>query len=250
MCNRLIVAGVAPRPLLWTENQRGFAMITSTPLSKNRVCRILIVDDHPTVRDGLTLQISAQADLEVCGYADSESEGLTQVERTAPDLAIVDISLGEGHGIDLIRKIRARHPTVKLLVLSQFDESLYAERSLRAGAHGYINKRQCQDDVIAAIRTVLSGQRYMSAGLMQRLVGQAVGTTKSIESDPMERLSDRELQVFRLIGQGLTTRAIANQLNVSIHTIDSHRENIRRKLWLKNGNELMRRAFQWVMETG
>ena len=225
-------------------------MMTKTPLLRDGVCQILIVDDHPTVRDGLTLQISAQSDLHVCGYADTESEGLKQVQEMNPDLAIIDISLGEGNGIDLIKKVKAIHPRVKMLVLSQYDESLYAERSLRAGADGYINKRQCQDDVIGAIRTVLRGQRYLSAKLMQRLVGQAVGSPQPIEGDPIQRLSDREIHVFRLIGEGLTTAAIANRLKVSIHTIESHRDNIRRKLVLKNGIELMRQAVQWVIETG
>jgi DNA-binding NarL/FixJ family response regulator len=133
-------------------------------------------------------------------------------------------------------------------VVSAFDESLYAERALRAGAHGYINKRELQDNVIVALRTVLQGERYLSAKMTQRLVGQAIGTKAPSQQDAVERLSDRELEVFQLIAEGKTTGAIARQLELSVHTIDTHREKIRHKLGVRNSAELMQRAVQWMLE--
>ncbi len=180
----------------------------------------------------------------------SASEALAQVKATSPHLVVVDIQLAESHGIDLIKDIHGRFPGVKMLVISAFDESLYAERALRAGAHGYINKRELQDNVIDAFRAVLDGQRYLSTKMTQLLVGQAVGAEASDNSDPVQRLSDRELEVFQLIGRGQTTSAIARQLHLSPNTIDTHREKIRRKLGVQNGTELMQRAVQWVLENG
>lgn len=214
----------------------------------DRTARILVVDDHPLVREGLAARIAMHRDMEICAEAASVDEALAQVKATAPDLVVVDIQLAESHGLDLIREIHARHPGVKMLVVSAFDESLYAERALRAGAHGYINKRELQDDVITAIRTVLGGQRYLSPKMTQQLVGQAIVGRSLDVGDPIQRLSDRELEVFQLIGQGKTTGAIAGQLQLSVHTIDTHREKIRHKLGLKNSAELMQRAVQWVLE--
>jgi DNA-binding NarL/FixJ family response regulator len=210
--------------------------------------RILIVDDHPMLREGLAMRISSQPDLKVCGEAASEEEGLVLVKQTNPDLVIVDIALKSGHGIDLIKQITAQHPKVKMLVVSGYDESLYAERSLRAGAMGYLNKQETNEKVIEAIRAVLNGQRYLSPKMTQRLVAQAVRGKDVTDIDPVRRLSDRELEVFQMIGQGKTTGAIARQLHLSVHTIDTHREKIRRKLGIRNSNELMQRAVQWVLE--
>jgi DNA-binding NarL/FixJ family response regulator len=212
--------------------------------------RILIVDDHPLMREGLAARIAPQSDMEVCGEAASVDEAIAQVKATNPDLIIVDIALAESHGIDLIKDVKARFPKIKMLVVSAHDESLYAERALRAGAHGYINKREVQEKVVDAMRSVLEGQRYLSAKMTQQLVGQAIGSKDSTESDPIQRLSDRELEIFHLIGQGKTTGAIAEQLFLSVHTIDTHREKLRHKLGVKNGAELMRRAVQWVLENG
>lgn len=209
--------------------------------------KILIVDDHPLVREGLTMRISTQRDLQVCGEATTEDEALSLVKETCPDLVLVDISLKSGHGIDVIKQIKSRHPAVKTLVLSGYQESLYAERALRAGALGYLNKQESKDKVLEAIRAVLSGRHYVSPEFTQRLLGQSLGggdTTKS----PTERLTDRELEIFRMIGEGLTSGAIANRLFLSPHTIDTHRENIKRKLGLKNAGELTRAAVQWLLE--
>jgi DNA-binding NarL/FixJ family response regulator len=203
------------------------------------------------MREGLAARIAAQPDLVTCGEACDIDDALAKFKANRPDLVIVDLSLKTGHGLDLIKEIRARDEKVKILVVTAFDESLYAERSLRAGAQGYINEQEVQEKIIDAIRTVLQGRRYLSDAMTQRLVAQAVGGKEDhAGSDPVERLTDRELEVFTLIGRGKTTSAIANQLHLSVHTIDSHREKIRHKLNLKNGAEMTQRAVQWVLENG
>lgn len=209
--------------------------------------RILIVDDHSMVREGLRLRISAFPDLQVCGEATSEDEAMLLVEQTSPHLIIVDISLKSGHGIELIKRVKGKYPSIKMLVSSGFEESLYAERALRAGALGYLNKQDSGEKVIEAIRTVLRGERYVSQEITQRLVSQALGN-RSDSNDPIDLLTDRELEVFRMIGQGQTSGAIANGLMLSNHTIDTHRENIKRKLGLKNAAQLNRQAVQFLLE--
>ena len=216
----------------------------------NSKSRILIVDDHPLMREGLASRVARQSNMEVCGEAGSVSEAIAQVKTTAPDLIIVDIRLADSHGLELIKEMHDRFPAIKMLVVTAYDESLYAERALRAGAHGYINKREVQDNIIDALQTVLAGQRYLSQKMTQQLVGLAIGTKKVTEVDPVQRLSDRELEVFQLIGQGQTTGAIARLLHLSVHTIDTHREKIRHKIGVKNGTELTHRAVQWVLENG
>lgn len=223
-------------------------MNEQVPFASRRKTRILVVDDHPLVREGLAARIAPQPDMEICGEADSVDGGLAQVKATSPDMCIIDIQLFESHGLDLIKEIHTRFPRIKMLVVSAFDESLYAERALRGGAYGYINKRELQDNILDALRTIIKGQRYLSPKMTQQLVGQLVGNKDSIAIDPMQRLSDRELEVFQLIGQGKSTGAIANQLHLSPHTIDTHREKIKRKLDLKNASELQRVATQWMLE--
>lgn len=222
----------------------------SSKPSVKRPRRILVVDDHPLMREGLGARISAQPDLEVVGEAAGVAEALKLLPTTSPDLAIVDLSLADGHGLGLIEAIRQKHPGVAILVVSAFDESLYAERCLRAGAMGYVNKRQLQENVLDAIRTVLGGQRYLSGEMTQRLLGQAVGQASHEDDDPVKRLTNRELEVFQLIGRGNTTSAIARQLHLSVHTIDTHREKIRHKLGARNSAELMQQAVTWVLENG
>jgi len=209
--------------------------------------KILIVDDHSMVREGLRLRISAFPDLDVCGEATTEDEAIEMVKQIHPDLVIVDISLKSGHGIELIKRIKAISPNIKILVASGFQESLYAERALRAGALGYLNKQDSGEKVIEAIRTVLRGERYVSAEITQRLVSQALGN-RSESTDPIDLLTDRELEIFRLIGSGKTSAAIAEELLLSTHTIDTHRENIKRKLGLKNAAELSCHAVQFLLE--
>ena len=211
--------------------------------------KILIVDDHPLVREGLAMRISLHSDLEVCGEAETEDEALALVKQTGPDLVLVDISLKSGHGIELIKRIRALDPAVKMLVVSGFQESLYAERAFRAGALGYLNKQESNEKVIEAIRTVLAGERFLSPEISRRLINQALGAS-DVTKTPIERLTDRELEIFRMIGEGLTSSAIANRLFLSTHTIDTHRENIKRKLAVSTAAELSRAAVQWLLESG
>ena len=211
--------------------------------------RIMIVDDHPMMRDGLTMRISSQADMEVCGDAATENAAVELAKQLCPDLVLIDISLREGNGIELVKRIRLLNATTKMLVVSTFQESLYAERALRAGALGYLNKNESNEKLLEAIRTVLRGDRYVSAETTQRLVSQALGK-HAVMDDPIETLTDRELEVFRLIGDGVSTSAIAEQLFLSTHTVDTHRENIKKKLGAKTGADLNRKAIQSMLENG
>jgi DNA-binding NarL/FixJ family response regulator len=211
---------------------------------------ILIVDDHPMFRRGLVSMIESEADLAVCGEASTCRSALHAIQQSKPDLVIVDLRLeGGDDGLDLIKDMKKYHPQIPVLALSMHDEAVYAERSLRAGAHGYITKQQLDKTVLFAIRNLLAGSTYMSDKLRERLVAKFV-SGQTLETDsPLTVLSDRELQVFRLIGQGRTTRLIAEALHLSIKTIESHREHIKQKLNLASSAELAQRATQWV-ETG
>jgi DNA-binding NarL/FixJ family response regulator len=213
------------------------------------ITRILIVDDHPMMRDGLTMRISSQADMTVCGEAATEDDAIELVNQLKPDLVVVDISLKSGNGIELVKRIAILDSNIKMLVVSAFHESLYAERALRAGALGYLNKQDSNEKLIEAIRTLVQGERYVSAEITQRLVTQALGK-RNVTQDPIEQLTDRELEIFKLIGAGVNTSAIAEQLFLSTHTVDTHRENIKRKLGAKTGAELNRQAIQSMLESG
>ena len=210
--------------------------------------RILIVDDHPLVRRGLGQLIADEPDLEVCGEAEDVSEALRQVNDVSPDLVIVDISLKSGNGVDLIKRIKARDEGVKMLVSSMHDESLFAQRVLRAGAMGYISKHEAPETVIHAIRQVLAGGFYLNSQSKDDMLRSVVSGRQTRAGVSIEDLSDRELEVFELIGHGQTTRQIADRLHLSIKTIESHREKIKSKLNLKNAAELSRHAVQWLME--
>ena len=194
------------------------------------------------------MRISAQPDMEVCGEAATEDEAMELAKRVGPDLMLIDISLKSGDGIELIKRIRALNPSTKMLVVSAFQESLYAERAMRAGALGYLNKQESNEKLIDAIRVVNQGERYVSPEITQRLVAQALGKRSEIQN-PIELLTDRELEVFKLIGLGHSTSLIADKLFLSTHTIDTHRENIKRKLGCKNGAELIRHAIQAILES-
>jgi DNA-binding NarL/FixJ family response regulator len=208
--------------------------------------RVLIVDDHPLVREGLVARISAQPDLEVCGEASDVDQALSLASTTRPALMIVDLALKGSNGLDLIKKVRAAEVSLRILVVSAYDEAFFAERALRAGAQGYINKQEAQGSIIDAIRALLRGELYVSSNVTQRLADQALFGSRA--SRGVEGLSDRELQIFQLIGHGKTTRIIAEQLHLSIHTVETHREKIRSKLRLRNGTELLQSAVQWVLE--
>lgn len=217
---------------------------------QTRPLRILIVDDHPLVRKGMATLITQEPDLEVCGESDEMPAAITLIREIDPDFVIVDISLKAGNGLELVKHVRATHPHVKMLVCSMHDESLFAERCLRAGANGYLNKEAASERVIEAIRTIRSGKAFISEQLADRLLARVVGGEDPLQRSPIENLTDRELEVFGLIGQGLTTRQIAERLHLSHKTIESYRENIKTKLGIKNAAELSRHAVQWVMENG
>ena len=208
--------------------------------------RILIVDDHPLVRAGFAQLIGDSSDLEVCGESANMADGLNLVETLAPDLAIIDLSLAGGSGLDLIKHIRARGHQILILVASMHDELLYAERVITAGAQGYINKQEAQNKIIPAIRQVLQGKQYLSQRMTERF-GNTQNFTTHNKRD-IDALSNRELQTFELIGQGLAASDIALHLNLSIKTIETHQAHIKKKLGLESAHELTHRAIRWMLE--
>lgn len=212
--------------------------------------KILLVDDHPSVREGLAARISTEVDLVVCGEAAEVGEALRQFELTNPDVVIVDLSLRDGDGLDLIKRLVARRERVRTIVHSMYDDAMYAQRCLRAGAMGYVNKGASSLEVLTAIRQVLEGRIYLSDELSRRLLQQTVGMNRHASSDPIDTLTDRQLQVFRLLGEGLTTSQIARSMHISPHTVETHRENIKRKLQIDNVTALTRLAAEWVLKQG
>lgn len=210
--------------------------------------KILIVDDHPLVRTGFAQLIGDCPDLEVCGEAGDMAEALKQIDATNPDLAIIDLSLAGGSGLDLIEHIKSRNKDILMLVASMHDETLYAERVLAAGARGYINKQEAQERIIHAIRQVLAGKVYLSQQMTDRLLSGMVDANN--EKRDIDALSNRELQVFELIGRGVSTSQMAGQLNLSTKTIETHQAHIKKKLGLGSAHELTQRAIRWVMEQG
>jgi DNA-binding NarL/FixJ family response regulator len=212
--------------------------------------RVLIVDDHPFMRRGLAQTINDQPGLEVCGEAGSVAEALKMMESCSPHLAVVDISLGAESGIELIQAIRERWPSVKVLVSSMHDETLFAERALRAGALGFVNKGEPPAVFVAALQRVSSGQIYLSERMTNRMLDQVLTDKLEANRSPIETLSNRELEVFEMIGKGMSTKQIAARLGLSPKTIETYREHIKQKLNLANATELTRNAVQWVLEQG
>jgi len=210
---------------------------------------IFLVEDHPVMRDGIASQIRSEPDLTVCGEAEDANEALRLIQQLSPDLVIVDISLKSGHGIDLVRRIHEVDPKLKMLVNSMYEESVYAERALQAGAMGYLSKQAARGTLVPAIRTLLSGRTYLSPEMTERILKSRVGGKLQVGKSPIESLSNRELEVLTLIGQGKTTGAIAKQLHLSVHTIDTYREKLKIKLQLANSAQLNRYAAQWVLES-
>jgi len=208
--------------------------------------KVLIVDDHPLLREGLGRVINQQEDLVVCGEASDGPSGLAAVAKLHPDVVIVDISLDEGSGLDLIKDIIARQPKLPVLALSMHHENLYAERAIRVGARGYVMKREPVSTVITALRKVLSGNIAASENIISRLIGPRRRSTTSDSSSLADVLSDRELEVFRLFGEGCGTRQIAVKLRLAASTIESYRGAIKQKLGLANGTELIARAARFV----
>ncbi len=218
--------------------------MTGTPSSLGRVTQILIVDDHPIIREGLTHVLNLHEDLHVCCAAGSAEEAMAAV-ACQPDLAIVDLSLHSNSGLDLVKTLRQHYPKLAILVLSMHDESLFAERALRAGANGYLMKLEATEHILNAIREVLAGNIYLSAAMHEKLA-RALTVPKKIQTGSIASLSEREFEVLHLIGLGFSTREIAMKLNRSVKTIEAHQANIKEKLDIPNGKELMRFAIQWI----
>jgi DNA-binding NarL/FixJ family response regulator len=210
---------------------------------------VLIVDDHPVVRQGFARMIGQEPDIEVSDGADNVDDAMRQVQASRPDVVVVDISLKGGSGIDLIARIKNYDAEIKTLVWSAFDESVYAERSLQVGASGYVNKQEPAEVILNAIRQVFRGEVWVSPAITNRILHR-VGSGQSLDGDPIAALSMRELEVFRMLGRGMPTVQIAQELGVSRKTIEAHRERIKSKLNLANAAALNCRAVQWVLENG
>jgi DNA-binding NarL/FixJ family response regulator len=210
--------------------------------------KIIIVDDHPLVRQGMKKVIEKERDLTVIAEASSTEEALRLIRQEEPDLAIVDITLeGEANGLDLIKALRERHGKVRALVLSMHDENTYAERALRAGARGYVAKKEAPSVIIDAIRTVMKGELYLSGRISMRIIDRLFQGRETPTGSLAEILSDRELEIFHLIGGGMSTGDIAKKLNISVNTVESHRKKIKEKLGIQKGSELVKVAVQWVV---
>lgn len=219
---------------------------TPLPAAKVKKTKVLLVDDHPTMREGLIRVIEREADLTVCGEAESIQRALEMIGSSNPDIAVVDISLGGENGIELIKDIKVRYPQLPVLVHSMHDESVYAERSLRAGAKGYIGKKEPPQKLLQAIRDVLQGEISLSAAMTRQILHAVGGDRADRKTSPFRELSDREFEVFELTGQGLGTKEIAGMLHLSEKTIQAHRDHIRQKLNLADGRGLTRFAIRWV----
>jgi DNA-binding NarL/FixJ family response regulator len=215
-------------------------------LRKGKI-KVLLVDDHPILRKGLGQLINNESDMMVCGEAEDSPKAFELVGTLSPDVMVVDVSLKGGNGIELIKNVKARFPELPILVLSMHDESLYAERALRAGSLGYIMKEEAIEQVLVAIRRVITGEIFLSDRMKSRMLQQlATGGRAKGVSNPIENLTDRELEVFRMIGEGRSTRQIAGELHLSVRTVEAYREYIKGKLNLKNSTELVQHAFHWV----
>jgi DNA-binding NarL/FixJ family response regulator len=206
--------------------------------------KVFLVDDHPIVRQGLSLLINREPDLVVCGEADGAPTALQAIGPVQPDLMVIDISLEGPDGLELLKTIRVKEPILPVLILSMHEESTYAERSLRAGANGYIMKQEATERLLVAIRRILQGKIYLSERLTNKMLEQFVHGSASAKSDPLGTLSDRELEVYRLIGAGHGTRQIADELHVSVKTVESYQAHIKEKLSLRNARELVQHAIE------
>jgi DNA-binding NarL/FixJ family response regulator len=216
----------------------------SSPLKSDAI-RILIVDDHPVVRAGLVMTLSKATDLLVCGEAEGVQDALKLLSETRPDLLLVDLDLDGGNGLDLIKQARESHPDIPVLMLSMHPEATYAERALRAGAQGYLMKSEPPGRLVAAIREVLSGGISVSEAMKAQVLRRVAGGNGAADGGEVASLSDRELEVFRGIGQGRTTRQIAEKLCLSVKTVETHITHIKRKLGLQSGTEMQHRAILW-----
>jgi DNA-binding NarL/FixJ family response regulator len=211
----------------------------------NRKSKIFVVDDHPIVRQGLGLLINREPDMIVCGAAEETQSALRAIPTLQPDVMVVDISLTGPDGLELVKMIRTRDANLPILVLSMHDESIYAERALRAGANGYIMKQEATEKVLVAIRRILRGEVYLSDRVSSKMLQQYVRGSSTARESPVADLSDRELEVFRLVGEGHGTRQIAEELHLSVKTVETYQAHIKEKLSLRNARELVQHAIEW-----
>ncbi|HBA84084.1 MAG TPA: DNA-binding response regulator [Verrucomicrobia bacterium] len=223
---------------------------TSSKAREKTAKRVLLVDDHPIVRHGLSMLIEQEPDLSVCGEADDACQALEAVKKLHPDIVLVDLSLRETSGLDLIKDLKIRHPAIPALVLSMHDESLYAERALRAGARGYLMKQQAVANIAVAIRRVLAGEVHISKAIINKMLNKVTDNAAEASLTRIDSLSDRELEVFQLLGQGYGTREIAERLHLSVKTIESYREHLKQKLEISSASELVRCAIEWGRSGG
>jgi DNA-binding NarL/FixJ family response regulator len=212
---------------------------------KRKARRVLIVDDHPIVRQGLCRIMESEEDLTVCGEAETARDARTAIKELNPDVVIADLSLKQGDGIELVRDIRAHYPQLPILVLSMHDETIYAERMLSAGANGYIMKQAASEQFLISLRRVLDGGIYVSEAVGNNMIEKFATGGASVSANPIDRLSNRELQIVHMIGKGMSTRETAHSLNLSIKTVESHRQRIKRKLNLTTGTQLVQYAVNW-----
>jgi DNA-binding NarL/FixJ family response regulator len=219
------------------------AQISATP----KKFRVLLVDDHPIVRQGLALLIDRESDLCVCGEAEGAHSAFHAITTLRPDMVVLDISLNGPDGLDVLKEIRANTTNLPVLILSMHDESIYAERAMRAGANGYIMKQEATEKVLVAIRRILQGEVYLSDRLTNTMLQQYVRGASPAKGSPLVNLTDRELEVFRLIGEGHGTRQIAEELHLSVKTIESYQAHIKEKLALRNARELVQHAIEWTV---
>ena len=210
--------------------------------------KILVVDDHPMTRYGVTLRINVEPDLVVCGERDSAAEALAAVQHESPDLVLLDLSLAGKNGMEFLKDARALNPALRVLVFSMYPEALYAERVLRAGARGYIMKSQGAEKLMEAIRKVLQGDLYLSPVMLERIAARFTERPKGAGTDLLATLTDRELEVFELIGRGMETRQIAQRLGVSVSTVETHRAHLKEKLGIASAPQLIRAAVEWGAE--
>jgi len=220
-------------------------MNSNPSANATRKHRIFLVDDHPLVREGLTNLINEQNDLIVCGEAEDSAGAITGIAKTRPDVVLVDISLKNESGLELVKNLESQFPLVALIVLSMHDEALYAERALRAGARGYVMKRESTKSVLASIRRVMEGGVYVSERVVNSMARRFTSSPKRAESSPVERLSDRELEIFRLLGQGRTTAQIADDLHLSLKTVQAYCARAKEKFGVSSLGELLRAAIRW-----
>jgi DNA-binding NarL/FixJ family response regulator len=218
-----------------------------TENSSARAKKIVVIDDHPLVRERLIELVTRERDLEIVGEADDRADGLELIGKTGPDLAIIDLSLKSSLGFDLIKDLQILHPEVLVLVVSMQDEMIYAERCIRAGARGYITKQEASRHVMLAIRKVLGGDIYLSAAVTGQILNRSIGRDEGPDFlRSVRQLTDRELQVFELVGKGQSSRQIAERLNLDVKTVETYRARVKEKLGIKESGELLQRAIAWV----